>query len=77
MGNPLTMAVLFARVDETNDCEHRKLVDSLTDEPSRTPYPSEGSHGREGQVASSQSYTWTPREQPTNASGVNGDAGSI
>ena len=28
--------------------EHLELVGSLTDEPSHTPFPSEGRHGREG-----------------------------
>ena len=57
--------------------EHLKLVGSLTDKPSCTSYPSEGSHGREGQAAGLQSYTCTTNKQPTNVSGVDGDAGSI
>ena len=57
--------------------EHLELVGSLTDEPSRTPFPSEGRHGRKGQAAGAQSYTWTLNEQPTNVSRVGIDAHSV
>ena len=56
-----------------------KLVGSLTNpnESSRALFPGGGSHGRKGLAASLQSYICTPKEQPTNASGVDGDACSV
>ena len=57
--------------------EHLELVGSLTDEPSRTPFPSEGRHERKGLAAGARSYTWTLNEQPTNVSRVGIDAHSV
>ena len=82
MGNLSTMVVLFAEVVKSEcwrACEHLELVDSLTDKPSHTPFPSEDSHGKNGQAPGSQSYNCTTNKQPnaTNASRVSGDAGSV
>ena len=75
MGNPSTMVVLFARVVKS-ECVQSTGTCWLTDELSRTPFPSKGRHGREGQAAGLQSYTWTLNKHPTNASRVGIDAHS-
>ena len=57
--------------------EHLELVGTLTDEPPRAPFPSEGSHGHEGQAAGPESYTCANNEQPTSPSRVDNDGPSV